>query len=109
DRAAAAEIARPLGCARRGRRVSHREARGYGGERRASALHRDDVGLTATLPTKLIGELGRAEPAVDQQTVLRIEHLSREVGWVLVTAGVVGLIVPGMPGAPVLLVGVFVL
>jgi len=65
--------------------------------------------LTATLPTKPIGELGRAEPAVDQQTVLRIEHLSREVGWVLVTAGVVGLIVPGMPGAPVLLVGVFVL
>jgi hypothetical protein len=56
-----------------------------------------------------MGELTRAEPAVDQQAVLRVEHLPREAGWMLVTAGVVGLIVPGMLGTPFLFAGVFVL
>ena len=65
--------------------------------------------MTAALPAAQMGELTRAEPAVDQQTVLRFEHLSREVGWVLVTAGVVGLIVPGMLGTPFLFAGAFVL
>ena len=56
-----------------------------------------------------MGELTRAEPAVDQQAVLRVEHLPREAGWMLVTAGVVGLIVPGMLGTPFLFAGVLVL
>jgi hypothetical protein len=56
-----------------------------------------------------MGEPTRAEPAVDQQIVLRVEHLPREAGWMLVTAGVVGLIVPGMPGAPFLFAGALVL
>src|SRR6202022_757573 len=47
DRAAAAEIARPLGCTRRGRRAPHGEARRHGREWRASALRRSDAGLTA--------------------------------------------------------------
>jgi hypothetical protein len=65
--------------------------------------------LTATLPAPPVGELTRAESAADQQTVLRVEHLPREAGWMLVTAGVVGLIVPGMLGTPFLFAGVFVL
>jgi hypothetical protein len=65
--------------------------------------------LTAPLPAAQMRELTRAEPAVDQQTALRIEHLPREVGWVLVAVGVVGLIVPGMLGTPFLFAGVFVL
>src|ERR1700732_2395153 len=47
DRAAAAEIARPLGCTRRGRRAPHGEARRHDREWRASALRRSDAGLTA--------------------------------------------------------------
>ncbi len=65
--------------------------------------------MTATLPAAQMGELTRAAPAVDQQTVLRVEHFPREAGWMLVTAGVVGLIVPGMLGTPFLFAGVFVL
>ncbi len=65
--------------------------------------------LDRALPAAQMGELTRAEPAVDRQTALRVEHLPREVGWVLVTVGVVGLIVPGMLGTPFLFAGVFVL
>jgi hypothetical protein len=65
--------------------------------------------LSATLPATPTAEPTRAEAAADQQTVLRVEHLPREAGWMLVTAGVVGLIVPGMPGAPFLAAGAFVL
>jgi hypothetical protein len=56
-----------------------------------------------------MSELTPAELAVDQQTVLRVEHLPRGAGWMLVTAGVVGLIVPGVIGTPFLFAGVFVL
>src|ERR1700738_872636 len=47
DRVAAAEIARPLGCTRRGRRAPYGEARRHGREWRASALRWSDAGLTA--------------------------------------------------------------
>jgi uncharacterized membrane protein YbaN (DUF454 family) len=36
---------------------------------------------------------------------LRIAHLPKEAGWALITAGVVGLAVPGVPGTPFLLAG----
>jgi hypothetical protein len=65
--------------------------------------------LTATLPAIQTGELTQAEPAVDHKPVLHVEHLPREAGWMLVTAGVVGLIVPGMLGTPFLLAGAVVL
>ena len=41
----------------------------------------------------------------DSQTVSRIEHLTTETGWLLITAGVVGVIVPGVVGIPFLLAG----
>jgi hypothetical protein len=62
-----------------------------------------------TLPATEMGELAPAERVVDQNFVLRIEHLPREAGWTLITAGVVGLIVPGIFGAPFLLAGAVVL
>ncbi len=40
--------------------------------------------------------------------VVRIDILTKEVGWLLVTAGVVGLIMPGLPGTPILIVGILV-
>jgi len=49
------------------------------------------------------------EPAEDQQTLLRIEHLPRDVGWMLVYVGVLGFILPGIIGTPFLIAGVAVL
>ena len=55
-----------------------------------------------------------AEPAQDQFAVqeltpVRVEELPKEAGWMLITAGVVGLIVPGVFGTPFLLAGAVVL
>ena len=48
-------------------------------------------------------------PADTEQTALRVEQLPREAGWMLITAGVVGLAVPGVLGTPFLLAGAVVL
>ena len=54
-----------------------------------------------------------AEPVQDDathgHTPVRIKELPRDAGWLLITAGVVGLVVPGMLGTPFLLAGAFVL
>ena len=58
------------------------------------------------------GQAGAVTPAghgTDRQTVLRIEQLPREAGWMLVTAGTVGLLVPGFLGTPFLFAGAFIL
>jgi len=47
--------------------------------------------------------------AVDEQLIRRVENLPREAGWLLVTAGVIGVIAPGVVGAPLLLAGAVVL
>ena len=39
----------------------------------------------------------------------RVEKLPRGAGWLLITAGVAGLVVPGVPGTPFLLAGAIVL
>lgn len=41
----------------------------------------------------------------DEAVVERVEHLAKEVGWILVTAGVVGIIMPGVLGTPFLIAG----
>ena len=51
--------------------------------------------VDATLPT--------------EDDALRIAHLPVETGWALITAGVIGLAVPGVLGAPLLLAGAAVL
>src|SRR5271163_1361114 len=45
----------------------------------------------------------------DEQALLRIANLPRDVGWMMVSVGVVGVILPGLPGIPFLLAGVAVL
>jgi hypothetical protein len=47
-------------------------------------------------------------PATEEPKVVRIDTLTKEVGWLLVTAGVVGLIMPGIPGTPFLVIGFLV-
>ena len=44
-----------------------------------------------------------------EQQGFRLERLTAEAGWMLVTAGVVGVIVPGIAGTPFLVAGVFIL
>ena len=45
----------------------------------------------------------------DEAVVQRVEHLSKDVGWALVSAGVVGLVMPGVIGAPFLIMGALAL
>jgi len=47
--------------------------------------------------------------AIDEQLMHRIEKLPREAGWALVTAGVIGLIAPGVVGFPFVVAGAVVL
>jgi hypothetical protein len=42
-------------------------------------------------------------------TAVRVEQLPKDAGWLLITAGVVGLVVPGVFGTPFLLAGALVL
>jgi hypothetical protein len=48
-------------------------------------------------------------PAFHELTAVGAEQLSKEAGWMLITAGVVGLVVPGVLGTPFLLAGAVVL
>jgi hypothetical protein len=47
--------------------------------------------------------------AFHELTPVRVERLPKEAGWLLITAGVVGLVVPGVIGTPFLLAGAVVL
>ena len=46
---------------------------------------------------------------LQEVTPVRVEQLPKEAGWLLITAGVVGLVVPGVLGTPFLLAGAIVL
>jgi hypothetical protein len=56
-----------------------------------------------------VSALPQERSAAGELTVVRVEQLPKDTGWLLITAGVVGLIVPGVIGAPFLLVGALVL
>ena len=45
----------------------------------------------------------------DEAVVERVEHLDHGVGWVLVSAGLIGMVVPGVLGTPFLLMGALAL
>jgi len=45
----------------------------------------------------------------DEEVVERVEHLNHSVGWVLISAGVIGLVVPGVLGTPFLIMGALAL
>ena len=50
-------------------------------------------------------EPAQNKSAVHELTPVRIEQLPKDAGWLLITAGVVGLVVPGVLGTPFLLAG----
>jgi len=56
-----------------------------------------------------MSEPAQDESAFDELTPVRVEQLPKEAGWMLITAGVVGLVVPGVLGTPFLLAGAVVL
>ena len=62
-------------------------------------------GGAADTPPALV----EATPPPTEDAALRVAHLPKEAGWALITAGVVGLAVPGMLGMPFLLAGAVVL
>ena len=43
--------------------------------------------------------------SVDHLTAERLQRLPRDVGWLLMTAGVVGVVMPGVLGVPFLVLG----
>jgi hypothetical protein len=47
--------------------------------------------------------------ASGEQAMPPLNTLTSEVGWLLVAAGVIGVIAPGIPGTPFLIVGVLVI
>jgi hypothetical protein len=51
----------------------------------------------------------RTQEGTAEQQGLRVERLTAEAGWMLVTAGVVGVVVPGIAGTPFLVAGIFIL
>jgi hypothetical protein len=47
--------------------------------------------------------------AEDDTATQRFARLPRDVGWMMVSVGVLGVILPGLPGAPFLIAGIAVL
>jgi hypothetical protein len=48
---------------------------------------------------------GAADAAADEAVMQRIANLPRDVGWMMISVGVLGVILPGIPGVPFLLAG----
>jgi len=63
------------------------------------------VPLVATSTDQVIEEAH----VIDEHLMRRIENLPREAGWALITAGVIGVIAPGVLGWPFVVAGAFVL
>ena len=65
--------------------------------------------LIPLLPTATTRRIPAAKVTQDdEEAVLRLTQLPKEAGWLLITAGVVGLVVPGILGTPFLLAGALV-
>lgn len=67
-------------------------------------MKRASSGSAAPVP-----EPAQDESASQELTRVRVERLPKDAGWLLITAGVVGLVVPGVLGTPFLLAGAVVL
>ena len=63
---------------------------------------------TATSRRIPAAKVTQLENAADDEAVRRFTQLPKEAGWLLITAGVVGLVVPGILGTPFLLAGAVV-
>ncbi len=66
---------------------------------RRTSLVRKAAPARAKTPSK------PAEGVEEQPAVMRIDELPRDVGWVLVYVGVLGVILPGIPGLPFVIAG----
>jgi hypothetical protein len=55
------------------------------------------------------GDAAMDGTAIDEETLLRIANVPRDVGWMMVTIGVLGVILPGIVGTPFLVAGIAVL
>jgi hypothetical protein len=54
-------------------------------------------------------DVTREETAEDEQALVRIANLPRDVGWTMISVGVLGVVLPGVPGVPFLAAGIAVL
>ncbi len=50
-------------------------------------------------------EITPEEIRQDEAVVERVEHLAKDVAWVLIAAGVIGVVMPGVLGTPFLIAG----
>jgi hypothetical protein len=57
----------------------------------------------------LVSLMGKPGPDEDEAVVERVEHLNRGVGWTLISAGIIGMVMPGVLGTPFLIMGGLVL
>jgi hypothetical protein len=64
-----------------------------------------DVTDAADPATPRGSDVAARETAEDDQAILRITNLPRDVGWMMISVGVLGVILPGLPGAPFLIAG----
>jgi hypothetical protein len=77
----------------------------------------DPVAATTEAPSGIadaVADRSRVEAAQeakgeDERTVLRIERLPRDVGWMMVYVGMLGVVLPGIIGTPFLVAGIAVL
>lgn len=71
----------------------------------------EDQGIEDTEESRALIALEHSLVALDmdEQTIHRVEKLPRDVGWLLITAGLVGVVVPGVLGVPFLVLGGLVL
>jgi hypothetical protein len=63
---------------------------------------------TATTRQMQAARVTQTESAFDEEALRRFTELPKEAGWLLITAGAVGLAVPGILGTPFLLAGAVV-
>jgi hypothetical protein len=66
------------------------------------------IASSGNAPTPVL-KPAQGEASCRELTPVRVEQLPREAGWLLITIGIVGLLVPGVLGTPFLLAGHVVL
>jgi hypothetical protein len=50
-------------------------------------------------------DVAAEQAAEDDRAIQRITNVPRDVGWMMISVGVLGVILPGLPGAPFLVAG----
>ena len=70
----------------------------------AQSLEQETKAESSTALVPAIATLVRDKDE-DEVVVERVEHLNKGVGWILISAGIVGMVVPGVLGTPFLIMG----